>query len=142
MFKTLLVIFFLLLSTQSYSQIRTQDVVVDWKKAKKNHVYNSNEVDERAHFPHGESAWRKYLLDKSRYPKMDKKFQVKGKVYLSMVVEKDGSITDLVIWRGLNSQCDEDALWLIKSSGKWIPGVLKKKMVRSKVHPAINYGSI
>ena len=140
MYKSFVIIFFLLTNTQVFSQMRNQESKIDSKKAEENRVYNRNEVDKVAHFPNEKFSWKKYLIKKSRYNKFDKKFQAKGKVYLSFIVEKDGSVSDAVILRGLNSKCDEDALWLIRTSKKWVPALSKSKIVRSKVHCVISYG--
>ena len=140
MLKILSVIFFLISCQQLYSQERGDTIKIDLKKAKENYVYSSNEVDAPAHFPNGETAWRRYLLTNSRYAEMPKKDRAIGKVYLSFVIEKDGRITDAVITRGLNIKCDEEALRLLRSSGNWIAATLKSKKVRSKRNISIDFG--
>jgi protein TonB len=140
MLKILSVIFFLISCQQLYSQERGDTIKIDLKKAKENYVYSSNEVDAPAHFPNGETAWRKYLLSNSRYPKMPKKNKAVGRIFLSFVIEKDGKITDAVITRGLNIKCDEEALRLLRSSGNWIAATLKLKNVCSKGNISIAFG--
>jgi TonB family protein len=83
---------------------------------------------------------KNYLLTHSRYPKMPKKDKAIGRVFLSFVIEKDGRITDVVITRGLNIKCDEEALRLLRLSGNWIAATLKSKKVRSKGNISIAFG--
>jgi protein TonB len=90
-------------------------------------------------FHKGETAWKKYLLTHSRYSEMPIKDKAKGKVYLSFVIERDGRITDAVITRGLNVKCDEEALRLLRSSGKWVAATLRSRKVRSKGNISIGF---
>jgi protein TonB len=140
MLKILAIIYFLISSQQLYSQGRGDTIKIDLKKAKENYVYYSNEVDASAHFPNGETAWRRYLLTNSRYAEMPKKDRAIGKVYLSFVIEKDGRITDAVVTLGLNFKCDEEALRLLRTSEMWIPATLKSRKVRSKGNLSISFG--
>ncbi|CAH0188375.1 hypothetical protein SRABI27_02010 [Pedobacter sp. Bi27] len=140
MLKILLIIFFLIPSQQLYSQGRGDTVKIDLKKAKENYVYSSNEVDAPAHFPNGETAWRRYLLTNSKYAEMPKTDRAIGKVYLLFVIEKDGRITDAVVTLGLNLKCDQEALRLLRTSEKWIPATLKSRKVRSKGSLSISFG--
>lgn len=140
MLKILSVAIFLVLSQQLYSQDRGGTIKVDLKEIAENKVYSLDEVDHVAHFPNGEAALEKYLSTNSRYPQMANKYKTKGKVYLWFVIEKDGRITDAVVTRGINIKCDEEALRLLRSSGKWIPATLKSRKVRSKGNLSISFG--
>jgi protein TonB len=140
MLKILSIAIFLILSQQLYSQDRGGTIKVDLKEMAENKVYSLNEVDHVAHFPGGETAWEEYLLTHSRYPEMPNEYKTKRKVYLWFVIEKNGSITDAVVTRGINTKCDEEALRLLRSSGKWIPATFKSKKVRSKGSIAIKFG--
>ncbi|MBB6240168.1 protein TonB [Pedobacter sp. AK013] len=140
MLKLLQTIIFLILSQQLYSQGRDGNIAIDLKKIEENRVYYSNEVSVKAHFPNGESGWEKYLLTHSKYPKMPRKDKAIGRIFLSFVIEKDGSITDAVVTRGLNNKCNEEALRLLRSSGNWVAATLKSKKVRSKGNISIGFG--
>ena len=140
MLKILSVASFLVLSQQLYSQARGGTINVDWKEMAENKVYSLDEVDHVAHFPNGETAWEKYLSTNSRYPQMANKYKTKGRVYLQFVIEKDGRIIDVVITKGINIKCDEEALRLLRSSGKWVAATLKSKKVRSKGNISIAFG--
>ncbi|MBT2562486.1 energy transducer TonB [Pedobacter sp. ISL-64] len=138
--KILAVILFLISCQQLYSQERSDTIKIDLIKTQENYVYWPNEVDTSAHFPNEETAWNRYLLTNSRYAELPKKDRAIGKVYLSFVIEKDGRITDVVVKRGLNFKCDEEALRLLRTSEMWIPATLKSRKVRSKGNVSINFG--
>ena len=75
-------------------------------------------------------GFRAYVQDNVKYPKgaMDKGIQ--GKVYISFVVETDGSISNITIPRGANKLLDEEAVRVVKSAPKWTPGEQKGELVR------------
>jgi hypothetical protein len=71
--RLLLILFFLISGLDLYSQRRGDTVKLDMKMIAQNRIYDSNEVEELAHFPGGEVAWEKYLLTNLKYPKMPEK---------------------------------------------------------------------
>jgi len=64
---------------------------------------------------------------------------VKGKVYVQFVVEKDGSITDIKIIRGIGSGCDAEAKRAVKRMPKWQPGEQRGKPVRVRFVLPVNF---
>jgi len=81
-------------------------------------------------FPGGDKARIKYLSGAVEYPKEAKEKGVQGTVYVGFVVEKDGSVSDVKIMRGLGSGCDEAAMSAIEKMPKWNPGTQRGKAVR------------
>jgi TonB family protein len=73
-------------------------------------------------FKGGLEVLYKYLSENIHYPTDAKKSNIQGKVFLSFVVDKDGSITDVKVIRGIGSGCDEEASRVLRSSPKWVPG--------------------
>jgi TonB family protein len=71
----------------------------------------------------------KYL----RYPKEDEKNDVRGKVIISFVIEKDGSMTDFEVVKSLSMTADGEALRVVKMiTQKWEPGTQNGQPVRVK----------
>jgi protein TonB len=70
----------------------------------------------------GEEKLRKFITDNLVYPKEAKEKGIKGTVYLKFIVEKDGSISDVEVVRGIGGGCDEEAIRIIKMMPKWKPG--------------------
>lgn len=87
----------------------------------------------------GIDAFRAYVMDNIKYPKeaMDKGIQ--GKVYVSFVVETDGSISSGKIVEGVNKLLDEESLRAVKDAPKWIPGEQKGKKVRVSFTIPVTY---
>ena len=104
-----------------------------------NTVHNVAGVEVYPEFPGGMAAWAKFIQKNLKYPYMAQDANVQGKVYLSFVVEKDGSITDVNVLRGIGSGCDEEAMRVIKKSPKWKAGMQNNEKVRVRYTMPINY---
>jgi len=78
----------------------------------------------------GNGAMRQYLADNLRYPQEAKDKGIQGKVYVSFIVEIDGSTSNAKVIRGVDKLLDEEALRVFQSVPKWTPGVDKGKNVR------------
>jgi TonB family protein len=79
-------------------------------------------VEESAKFPGGDEAMKKYLATHLHYPDVESK--IAGSVYITFVVEKDGSLTNLKVIRDIPqcNSCNEEVLNVIRSMPKWVPG--------------------
>ncbi|MBT2560630.1 energy transducer TonB [Pedobacter sp. ISL-68] len=104
-----------------------------------NAVLTIGGVDEYPEFNGGAKAWSKYMERNLRYPYQAQEENVQGKVFVSFVVERDGSVTDVKVLRGLGFGCDEEAIKVIKKSPLWKPGKNKGVPVRVRYNMAINF---
>ena len=57
-----------------------------------------------------------------KYPQMARESHIEGPVYIEFVVEKDGSISNTKLLRGIGGGCDEEALRVVRNMPKWKPG--------------------
>lgn len=87
-------------------------------------------VEEDPQFPGGNTARVRYLANNIKYPKTARELGIQGTVYLSFIVEKDGSVTNVEILRGIGYGCDEEALRVVRKMPKWEPGKQREKPVR------------
>lgn len=87
-------------------------------------------VDEMPNFPGGDNALRKYIAENVKYPGIAKKEGIQGKVYVTFVVDVDGSVSDVKIARGVDPSLDKESLRVISSLPKWKPGKEKGKAVK------------
>ena len=87
-------------------------------------------VEEMPEFPGGEKALMDYVSNNVKYPQEAKDKNIAGRVFIGFVVEKDGSINEVKVLRGIGGGCDEEAVRVIKSMPKWKPGIQKGKPVR------------
>jgi len=79
-------------------------------------------VESNPEFPGGEANLYKYLADNLEYPYEARELNISGKVWVTFVVEKNGSITDVQVLRGIGGGCDEEAVRVVKAMPKWTPG--------------------
>ena len=98
------------------------------KKTSDDKVYEKVEV--MPEFPGGDQAMMDFVATNVKYPKeaMDK--EISGRVLVSFIVEKDGSITDAKVVKGIGGGCDEEAVRVVNAMPKWKPGKQKGKPVR------------
>lgn len=81
----------------------------------------------------------KFLQGAIRYPEEARELNIQGRVFVTFVVEKDGSITDIKILRGIGGGCDEEAIRLIKSMPNWTPGKQRGNAVRVQFNLPIKF---
>jgi protein TonB len=96
-------------------------------------------VEEMPEFPGGMKALFEYLGRELSYPPMAKDARIQGKVYVTFVVERDGSIADVRILRGIGGGCDEEAIKVVQSMPKWTPGKQRNKPVKVQYNLPINF---
>lgn len=87
-------------------------------------------VEQKPEFPDGEAALFRYLNSNIKYPAVARENGIEGTVYLGFVVEKDGSITDVLIKRGVGGGCSEEAMRVVQLMPKWKPGKQQGRTVR------------
>ncbi|HAS43588.1 MAG TPA: energy transducer TonB [Microscillaceae bacterium] len=87
-------------------------------------------VEEQAMPQGGLKKFYKYIADNLNYPSQARRMGVEGRVFLQFVVEKDGSITDIKVLKGIGSGCDEEAVKVLKGAPRWKPGKQRGKAVR------------
>lgn len=80
----------------------------------------------------GQAALMKFLSENMRYPQIDIETGTQGRVICIFVVEKDGSITDIRVVRGLSPSIDKEAIRVVSEMPAWKPGFQNGKTVRVK----------
>ena len=81
-------------------------------------------------FPGGDQAMMKFVAENVQYPQEARDKEISGRVLVSFIVEKDGSIADVKVVKGIGGGCDEEAVRVVKAMPKWKPGKDKGKPVR------------
>ncbi|WP_336325119.1 M56 family metallopeptidase [Porphyromonas pogonae] len=89
-------------------------------------------VEQLPSFPGGQAALMKYLAKNIQYPADAQKKNIQGKVVVTFIVNKDGSLSDINIARGVDTSLDKEALRVIEGMPKWKPGKQKGEIVRCK----------
>ena len=90
-------------------------------------------------YPGGPNEIMRYIQENIKYPQSAKANKIEGRVYVTFVVEKDGSITNAAVLRGIDKECDAEALRVVSSMPKWTPGQQKGEVVRTQFTIPIYY---
>ena len=89
-------------------------------------------VEEMPSFPGGQGALMSYLASNIKYPVVAQENGVQGRVIVSFVVERDGSISDVKVARSVDPSLDREAQRVVKSMPRWSPGKQNGSTVRVK----------
>jgi protein TonB len=97
-------------------------------------------VESMPEFPGGQQALFKYLAENVKYPVIAQENGIQGRVICQFVVNKDGSIVDVVAVRSSGEpSLDKEAIRVIQSMPKWKPGKQRGKPVRVKYTVPVNF---
>lgn len=84
---------------------------------------------QKPQFPGGEQSLYKYLADNVRYPEKAINAIQQGKVYVTFIIRKDGSVSDVSVKKPIGFTMDEEAIRVVKSMPRWKPAMLNGKPV-------------
>lgn len=79
-------------------------------------------AEEMPSFPEGDRAMAAYLSERVSYPEVARENEVEGTVYVQMVVQPDGKLSNVKVARGIGFGCDEVALRVVRAMPRWKPG--------------------
>ena len=96
-------------------------------------------VEDAPEFPGGTEALLKYLREHIKYPPICRENNIQGRVLVSFVVNKDGSIVEPEIVKGVNPSLDKEALRVIAGMPNWKPGKQRGKEERVKFTVPVNF---
>ena len=89
-------------------------------------------VEEQPEFPGGQIELMKFLQKNIKYPTISHENGVQGRVIVQFVVNRDGSIVDTQVMRGVDPYLDKEALRVVSTMPKWKPGKQRGKPVRTR----------
>ncbi len=81
----------------------------------------------------GMEAFYKYVGKNINYPKQARRMGVEGRVFVQFVVDKDGSLNDIKVIKGIGSGCDEEAIRVLKEAPNWKPGKQRGRPVKVRM---------
>lgn len=103
-------------------------------------TYNYTNPNENAEFKTGMNGFASHLMGNLKYPSAAQKANVSGIVYVQFVVDTDGTLLDYKVLKSVGFGCDEESVRVLQlSSGKWKPGKVRGRAVRSRFTIPINY---
>ena len=116
--------------TQAAVEVKYTPVEVEEEEVEEQQIFQV--VEEMPEFPGGMGECMKFLGKNIKYPTISQENGVQGRVIVQFVVNRDGSIVDPVVVRGVDPYLDKEALRVIATMPKWKPGKQRGKAVRVK----------
>lgn len=83
--------------------------------------------------------FREWVQKRAIYPQQAQDNGIKGKVYLTFIVERDGTVTNVKVVRGIDKLLDDEAVKAIEASPKWSPGLQRGRPVRVRFSIFLNF---
>jgi protein TonB len=111
--------------------LKAKEVVVD-EKPKEEETKVFDVVEQMPQFPGGPNALFEYLSKNIKYPVVAEENGIQGRVIVTFVVERDGSITEVKVAKSVDPSLDKEAMRVVKSMPHWIPGKQNGSAVRVK----------
>ena len=87
-------------------------------------VYDLTAINDKPQFVGGESELSSFINKNLQYPQEEKNNGLQGRVYITFVIDRDGSVTNVELYKGLKDGpgCDKEAIRIVGLMPKWIPG--------------------
>lgn len=128
---------------EGYDSTATKDVIYfnkcpDFKHDSSDKIIYTV-VEEMPEYPGGDEARIFFLVTHLIYPKFAVEKGIQGTVYVSFIVESDGSLSNITILRGVGGGLDEEAVRVIKLMPKWIPGKCDGTPVRVQFNMPLRF---
>lgn len=124
----------------------TEDMVIDAAPVVQTQEEEEDEeeevffiVEDMPEFPGGEAALRQYIANAIKYPTIAQENGIQGKVYITFVVNTDGSVSDARVARGVDPSLDKEALRVVNTLPNWKPGEQRGEKVRVSYTVPINF---
>ncbi|MBN8823553.1 MULTISPECIES: energy transducer TonB [unclassified Spirosoma] len=96
-------------------------------------------VEQQPEYPGGMEALRSFLSKNLNYPRAAASAGVSGRVYVSFVVNTDGSLAELQVLKGIGFGCDEEAIRVMQKMPPWKPGKQSGRAVRVRFNLPISF---
>ena len=111
--------------------LKAKEVIAE-EKPKEEETKVFDVVEQMPQFPGGQQALFEYLSKNIKYPVIAEENDVQGRVIVTFVVERDGSITDVKVVKSVDPSLDKEAQRVVKAMPHWIPGKQNGSAVRVK----------
>ena len=100
------------------AELKEHKVIVEDKEPEKPFV----SVEQMPQFPGGDAELMKFIGSNLKYPTIAAENGIEGRVVIRFVVGKDGNVSDVQVVRSLDPSCDKEAVRVVKTMPKWVPG--------------------
>ena len=100
---------------------------------------SAKKLDKQPQFPGGDAALFKYLSANVKYPAVAEENGVQGRVLVEFIVERDGSISEVKVAKGVDPSLDREAVRVVSTMPRWKPGMLNGEAVRVKYTTPVTF---
>lgn len=114
----------------SFSSLRAQDIIELYQLNPRTNQYEVLKMDKEPQYPGGLQGLMEFLMENVKYPPEAAKAGIQGKVLVSFIVNKDGTISDVSVRNSVNPLLDAEAKRVVSIMPRWIPGEHNGKKVR------------
>ncbi|HIU55041.1 MAG TPA: energy transducer TonB [Candidatus Gallibacteroides avistercoris] len=126
--------------TETVQPIITPPVPIEPEEEETPENYVFTFVDERPEFPGGGyAALYKWLHEHLEYPEIARENNIQGRVYCQFTVNRDGSISDIKVIKGVTPILDREAVRTLQKMPKWKPGKRNGKTVRTQFQVSVAF---
>lgn len=115
--------------TQEFTIVESAPVVIEEEEPDKIFLV----VEQTAAPKGGMGAFYQYVSENIRYPAQARRLNVEGKVFVEFVVDRDGSINNINVIKGIGAGCDEEAIRIMQGAPPWEPGKQRGRPVRQRM---------
>jgi len=129
--KRTIYLLLLVLVQLGMAQNKTQNVPLE----NDNLIYNSAGIEVKPEFPGGMQAFYNFIASNYNTPNVK---NLKGKVIISFIIEKDGTLTDIKVLRDIGFGTGEEAIRVLKACPKWTPAFQNGQTVRCSYQLPLN----
>ncbi|NOS93734.1 MAG: energy transducer TonB [Cyclobacteriaceae bacterium] len=119
-------------SDVTYSETYNEGILISGIQNYEGQNYTYTELETQAVPANGIQEVYRLIGQKIRYPKSARRHGIEGKVFVQFVVDKEGNIIDTKVIKGIDPECDNEALKAVKSLPKWTPGYQRGKPVKQR----------
>lgn len=102
-------------------------------------VYDLGTVETAPEYPGGPKALAQFISANINYPAKARAANIRGRVYVSFVIERNGEVNGLQVIRGIGGGCDEEAIRVLRGTTPWKPGTVAGKPVRTAITIPVNF---
>ena len=119
--------------------ISPQPVTLEELQSEEEKPVTLGQVELQPSFPGGDAEMYKFLAANIKYPATAAEEGVTGRVIVTFIVEKDGSLSNVKVLRGKHPDLDKEAIRIVKAMPKWIPGKRNNEVVRVSYNLPITF---
>lgn len=101
--------------------------------------YSYTEIVKSPEYYEGQSAFYKYLSNEIKYPRKAQRSGIEGRVYVGFIVNTEGDIEETKVVRGIDNECDQEALRVVENAGKFIPGQYRGQIAKIRLTLPVSF---